>query len=44
MIIEELRKLKKEALDYWKKSGDKQVRAYMRKIDKMIIRELKNDK
>ena len=43
MTVEELRQLKKEALDYWKKTGDIQVRTCMRKIDKMIVKELKKD-
>ena len=34
--MEALRKQKKEALEYYKLTGDKNVRAEMRKIDKKI--------
>lgn len=43
-MIELLRKQKAEALNYWKQSGDKNVRAEMRKLDKMIRRELINER
>ena len=41
-MIEELRKQKAEALDYYVKTKDKNVRAYMRKLDAKIRKELEN--
>ena len=35
-MIDKLRQQKAEALDYYVKTKDKNVRAYMRKLDKMI--------
>ena len=34
--MEYLRKMKREALDYYKQTGDRTARAEMRKIDKKI--------
>lgn len=43
MTIEYLRKLKKKALEYWKRTGYKEVRACIKKIDKMITEEFRKD-
>ena len=42
MGLLELRKQKAEALDYYVKTKDKNVRAYMRKLDQLIRKELQN--
>lgn len=40
--MDELRKAKQEALDYFKLTGDRSVRAEMRKIDKKIKKILES--
>lgn len=42
MGLLELRKQKAEALDYYVKTKDKNVRSYMRKLDKLIRKELEH--
>ena len=39
-MINDLRKQKAEALDYYVKTKDKNVRAYMRKLDQLIRKEV----
>lgn len=41
-MINQLRQQKAEALDYYVKTKDKNVRAYMRKLDGLIRKELDN--
>ena len=42
MGLLDLRKQKAEALDYYVKTKDKNVRAYMRKLDAKIRKELEH--
>ena len=42
MGLLELRKQKVEALDYYVKTKDKNVRSYMRKLDKLIKKGLEH--
>ena len=42
MGLLDLRKQKAEALDYYVKTKDKNVRSYMRKLDAKIRKELQN--
>lgn len=35
-MLNELKQQKADALNYWKITGDRNVRAYMRKLDKEI--------
>lgn len=42
MGLLDLRKQKAEALDYYVKTRDKNVRSYMRKLDKLIKEGIKN--
>ena len=42
MALLDLRKQKAEALDYYVKTKDKNVRSYMRKLDAKIRKELEH--